>query len=279
MRRASNHHSPIIQTSWLFLLLAMIFCACNSKEEGCLDIRAKNFDFSADKPCDDCCTYPSLVLSVSHTWEDSIAFRNNSVFQTPASDTFKVLRLEYFVSGFQLIDVNEKLNLVDERELVYTNIGGNLEEMELVDDVVKVDLGKFSYIIGTIQSDDFFTTGSMTLGLTDEWNSVVADSIDSGNLSTSGTLYREDSDDFALGRLIVQKDTSNTTIDTLYFENQMATFDMNIQRQFYTGVNDTLAFRIDYAKWFENVDFKNQSLEQVTQEMALSIPMSFSFIQ
>ena len=53
------------------LICIVVICigwGCSSKEEGCLDYRARNFDLDADKGCADCCTYPSLYVDLNHYW-------------------------------------------------------------------------------------------------------------------------------------------------------------------------------------------------------------------
>ena len=51
--------------------LAFTLFSCAEKQEGCLDVYATNFEFEADKVCEDCCTYPVFELEVSHYWDSS----------------------------------------------------------------------------------------------------------------------------------------------------------------------------------------------------------------
>jgi hypothetical protein len=58
----------------LLLFLIAINCiaiGCYEPEDGCLDLWAKNYDVSSDNSCDDCCTYPNIVVTMDHLWADS----------------------------------------------------------------------------------------------------------------------------------------------------------------------------------------------------------------
>ncbi len=46
----------------LALGLAVALAACDDVREGCLDYRALTIDIYAEEACDDCCTYPRLIL-------------------------------------------------------------------------------------------------------------------------------------------------------------------------------------------------------------------------
>ncbi len=49
-------------------VIALVFflAGCYEPKEGCLDPQAVNYDVTADEACADCCTWPSLRLSVKH---------------------------------------------------------------------------------------------------------------------------------------------------------------------------------------------------------------------
>ena len=55
---------------FLFICLACCFAGCYEPIEGCLDVRATNFDLNADRSCpDNCCEYPELRLKLLHRYQ------------------------------------------------------------------------------------------------------------------------------------------------------------------------------------------------------------------
>lgn len=113
----------------LLFLLALSLClfACAEKEEGCLDVYSTNFDFDADKPCEDCCESPVFSLKVSHYWDSLNVFRySNLVFENQDSmDTIRIHQLGFFISDVRLHTMDDSLGMDTYVEVANT-FGSNL---------------------------------------------------------------------------------------------------------------------------------------------------------
>jgi len=84
-------------------LIILILASCYEKQEGCLDFRARNYDFGADEPCSECCTYPSMKLSVAHEWGDT-SLMTDSVYFTLSNQAIKIVSAQFYVNKVSLLD-------------------------------------------------------------------------------------------------------------------------------------------------------------------------------
>ncbi len=255
------------------ILVIALFSACNIKEEGCLDIRATNFAFDADKPCADCCTYPRLYLRVSHTWNDTTPFRQNQVYITEQSDTFRIIRLDFLLSEFELTDGSGLVRRIGETQEIFCEEGGSTERTDIPDDIIVINLTNLTYEIGTFASDTLFQEGSCIIGLSADYDCAIPDSIDNnGPLAAGSIFYDEVLSRRVLGRMIIQKDTSSIEQDTLFLPNAGFEMEYPLNRDFRTGRPDTLFCTIAYQEWFEQIELRNQSNETISQQMTNNIP-------
>lgn len=256
-----------------FLVLFLV--SCNTKEEGCLDIRATNFTFDADKSCSDCCTYPKLFFRISHAWNDTLPFRQNQVYTTTENDTFRVVRLDYLFSDFRLAGSGGVTETIEENLDIWCERNG-IPEMELIrDDLIVINLTNLTYQIGTFASDDLFLEGSCTLGLPDSYDCAIADSVSIGGpLATESILYNAELMRRFFGRMIIQKDTASDVMDTLFLPNTGMELNFDLNRSFRTGRPDTIFCSIRYEEWFESIRLADQLNETIIQQMTNNIPNS-----
>src|SRR5688572_27424406 len=157
LKKSSNALSQIIKRTFrflkpirfgVFILISFILYlwSCNIKEEGCLDIAAENFDLSADKNCDGCCTYPSVVVSLSQKWND-VNFKPDSVtYSDMQGDQYRIIDLRYLLSSFSWLDENNAIYTVDSSDI---ECGGDL--LGYTQDLIIVEPRKFVYTLDTIR--------------------------------------------------------------------------------------------------------------------------------
>lgn len=86
----------MLQRIIAFSFLLAAFTSCYQDVEGCLDFNANNLDLDADFAClDDCCTYPTLGMSVTHLYEGE-ALRTDTFYRDAANNQFRLTRLRYY---------------------------------------------------------------------------------------------------------------------------------------------------------------------------------------
>lgn len=66
----------------LFFLSVMLLHSCYEREEGCLDLLAKDYTISSDDACDECCTYPEIQFRLSHMVGDTSWTRDTVLVNT-----------------------------------------------------------------------------------------------------------------------------------------------------------------------------------------------------
>lgn len=271
MKKASRSLKP----NFLFILflLSIILVSCNSKEEGCLDIRASNFDFNADKPCEDCCTYPKLYFRMRHIWDDSTAFRQSQVYTRAGVDTFKLIDIDYAFSAFLISDIEGLPESVEETIEIWCNENGNIIEKEIVDDVIVINLTNLTYEIGTFRRDELFTTGEMTIGIPSSYDCAIADSLQSSApLSAQSVIFHPDDMIRVFARVVLQKDTSRQVFDTLYIPNKEIQFNFDLNKDFKTGKPDTIYCTVSYQQWFREINISTDENDLIIQQMSSNMP-------
>lgn len=271
MKRASRS----LKTNFPFILFSLILlvASCNTKEEGCLDIRATNFDFDADKACDECCTYPKLFFRVSHIWDDSTAFRQNQIYTRAGVDTFKLVDIDYAFSAFLLSDTEGVQETVEETTDIWCDENGSINEKEIVDDVIVINLTNLTYEIGTFRRDEMFTIGEMTIGIPPSYDCAIADSLESSDpLSAQSVIFQDEEMERVFGRVVLQKDTATQVLDTLYIPNAGVQFNFDLNKEFKTGKPDTIYCTINYQQWFSEIDLTQDENDQIIQQMSANIP-------
>lgn len=97
-----------IKSSFFILAVSMLAIGFTStsckKKVGCTDATAENFDPEAEKPCDNCCVYPSgpaqLKLHVHHK-AGAANFALGTVYTDDFGNPYRFTRVQYYLSGFK----------------------------------------------------------------------------------------------------------------------------------------------------------------------------------
>lgn len=277
----------------LFMAFVMlVFTNCFERQEGCLDLGATNYDVTADEPCSNCCTFPSLNLSFRHlivptTMPDTSVFlRYNTfypTFELPA-DTFTIERIRYFLSEIRLVRPNgEEVHVLDS---VTVDIDGNSVTIE--DSFAKVDRDIIRAVdVGTIQTEGAFSAIRFFVGLAPELLNIDPNSVTStSELDVAGdTLLFLDTINIGYLSALIEfnRDTVSTTDSTRVeiFDNTniievpfAETFTLN------PGFDMDVTLNVDYLKWFQsiNVPITDQSMvnDALRSQFVENIVTSFS---
>ncbi len=89
----------------LLCVVSLLVWGCEEEREGCLDYRALVIDVTADEPCDDCCTYPRVLLQLLPgriTQSDTLILRTGSQLELGA-DTAELLALRFYLHDIKLV--------------------------------------------------------------------------------------------------------------------------------------------------------------------------------
>lgn len=256
-------------------LLVFLMSSCYEKQEGCLDIIATNFDFAADLPCEDCCEYPQLRILINHAM-DTLAFKTGVPLEIGEGQTVQFEEIIYFFSKIYLRSTSGNLHTVEE---VIRIIDHDQEDnLFLVpDNFVRIAYPKFNFLIGTFRNIGAYDQLQFNLGIDARIQLEESDS-DHPLYPNEDSLYLGENEGYINARFVIQTDTSQEKLDTFVIAGpDMAIFNelpMNIEFQ---GSQDLIIEVVaNYLKWFEGVNFKAQSQEEVTNIIKMNTDQVFS---
>jgi len=100
MRKQINKLSNLC----IYILLLCILSSCYEGSDGCQDIRAVNYDLTADERCDDepCCTYPVIEFRPDYAW-DTLNFNLNTLYPLSGGDSIIVRYAHQVLSQIDII--------------------------------------------------------------------------------------------------------------------------------------------------------------------------------
>lgn len=284
----------------IYLILIPLVCmavglvGCYEPREGCLDAAAANFDLEADKPCDDCCTYPSLKILLQHrvVTPDTI-YRfglKDSVYYDALGQPFKIKDLRFYMSNIHLVrsDGSEVL-LEDKIELTLPLTGGGTETVEAEDNFLLVNPSlSQSFAIGALKAEGPFNRIRFNLGIAEPANKALPEEMPENHplalqsnfpmyfSADSGYIYNK----ILLLRGITTADTIPTTlsIGTLPFLRQ---FELDLPGLFDPdkGFNSRVTIRVDYGRWFREIDARNDSPALLIQKIVSGLEGAFEVVE
>ena len=250
-------------SKWHILSLWIIvwsFSACYEPEEGCLDVKATNFTASADDPCADCCTFPSLIFSISHNFEDTI-FRYGEAFTFDSLQFFRVAKVKFYLSDVELSRGGERFEVEDSLSLAII-ADGQSQRVIARDDVVLMsrDIATFDYTIGTVDLEGSYDSIYFSIGLADPLNQAQPDSLPTDHplAPQTDSMYWDEDRGYIFNKVWFQRD-SITGLDTTRLEiggaANLVRIGLPFTQVITLGVNVEVPLQIDYAAWFKGIDF------------------------
>lgn len=242
-------------SAWLLvcLLLIMLSAGCNTRIEGCLDVNAKNFDLNGERPCDDCCTYPSMQLSLTQKWDDRNFANTDTLFDSNL-DSFKISDLRYFLTSWSWLDEEGNQFTVDSVE---GDCNGT--KWRYTPDILIIDTRKFLYTLGTIRVAPNLDSIHATLGLTEDYSCLdEADPQTPASVTDQSPLWNNQTGRLETIRLIIQRDLSLELLDTIYVDFHLENT-LVYEYQLENGKDTPLGLSVNYAQWFKDVNVHDLS--------------------
>lgn len=263
------------------VLLGLLTACESNRVEGCLEAGATNFNFTADRPCSECCTYPSLVLELAHkvVIEDTAYnFVLESGYLNNLGDTFAVKDIRFYLSGFRLLrsdgswaNVSDTLNLT-------LNSGA---VANVTDDFVLVKRSQTSYTIGDLPVTGDFVGLSFLVGLDDVANGTSPANIsdeESPLAEQTDAMYDTENGSYIFNKIRIIPDTSRADVYTTYLVTDTGNArrvtlygDFTIER----GYTTKLGVSVDYLALFRGIDFDGDSNAAVVGKIVANTAAAF----
>ncbi len=138
------------------LFFGILFIACESTEEGCLDILSSNFSVHAVNACDSCCTYPLVRNNFKFVY-DTIEFGFNDTILLNEMDTFVLVNFKSCFNNYTFKSIDSSYTILDSVEV---------NDAFIKDDFVFID-SETNYTIGSVRFEDKIESIEFQIGLDD----------------------------------------------------------------------------------------------------------------
>ncbi len=269
------------------LFFVVLFASCYEKQEGCLDLQASNFDVAADRPCADCCTYPSLQLSPLHSVipsdqpDTSFAFSYDSAYAVAPfnQDSFRFQSIFFYLYDFRLKGPEGTLEVSDE----FSWYDATGEKHTGKDDYLLIDAGSSSRrTIGELHRAGTFDSLIFYIGLPEEIRQADITRMPSGHPLD----FRSDSLNWEAGmgyiplRVALYRDAAQVQDSTVLriFEPVRISLSANGGAfEVVPGADAVLKLQLNYLAWLEGADLRNDTPEALEERIRQQLPASFSW--
>ncbi len=240
----------------LFCLLpGLVFVpACQEPVEGCLDIRATNFDPRADRDC--CCQYPNLVLDLRYR-AGGENFQLNTDFTLEDGQVVQFRKAAFYVSGIGLYSGSEFF-LPQDTVYVFRDAGGVRDSAAITGNAFIVNRSGFSIAAGTFTTEGSFDRLRLVAGLEEQFlqnnitltppGNVLALQADSlHTLGPAGYLHAR------ITYYLPGADIERTIeIDAAAFDGVEVLLPISLESV--TGADRRVVLEVDYLELFRGLD-------------------------
>jgi hypothetical protein len=245
----SLSHRLLCILSTFFLLVS-----CYEKQEGCLNIRAENYDFGADEPCDDCCTFPTMSVRVIHNWGDTLLF-TDSVYTNSLNQGIRLLNAKFYISNIQLLNDENAYSINESIDVA--GISGTTSS--IIDDITFIQNSRLNYAIGSFENAQDFTGLAFTFGINgnytaeDEGDSFIQDE----------NFFDEDQFIHTNFKMDYVLESLPTDTLTLTLNDINTTKDIFIPGNFELplGIDFSLILSVDYEALLKDINFEKMEEE------------------
>ncbi len=266
----NNSKPDFHRSSLTFLTLVaglLLLTGCVTRERGCLDIAASNFDLDADQACDDCCVYPVATLTLTQQY-DGFNFRISDTLYDTNGSPYKIRDMKYILSSWSWTD--------DHQRYTVDSVGFTCATGEVVipSDILLIDTRQFVYTIGSFRLFPEIDSVFLTIGFPQALECV--DPFNDSTqviLSNQSALWDSVNMSRAAVRMIVQRDLTMEVFDTL-FVHMNEDIGLLYSYQFVPGFDPKIRLTVDYTLWFSDVDITD--LTTFITSVRTHAPMSFS---
>ncbi|NJB86549.1 hypothetical protein GGR26_002317 [Lewinella marina] len=260
------------------LITAVVFgCllfGCYEERVGCLDPDAANYDLLADVACPDCCTYPTISVRVTPSWEDS-AVVVGKTYSDGAGNDFQIVRFRYYLGDLHLISAAAELPLplrpVEALELrdgdtLSTSINGNY---------LLASTSTVTTTVGTLQTGDATINGlAGNYGLPDRYRWVIPGSLPSGDAlrTQPGRLNYRDGRGYVQARLEYTLTPGGDTLSVSSYGSVPFLLDFGQDLQPLRGFDLRIDLQAQLADLLGEIDL---AADSATVAAGLSQPVDF----
>lgn len=284
---------PIANCKCLMLFLGMItiLTGCFEPKRDCLNVEALNYSIDADAPCAFCCEFPNLTIDFQHRIITADTTLNlnylDEVYTVDSVNFFRFENIQFYLSDIQLIDSSGVAHpTIDTIQVEVPDGSGGVDEVFIRDNFALVNRSTLSaYTLGTFRRSGVYTGVRFNIGLYDTANQADPELFSEDHpLADDNDMYWSQDSGYVFNRIAFFRDT--LAADTIASQieiglgEQLKTMELSFPAEFNLnpGFNPEIIFQINYLKWFEGVDVKNDELITISEKIVENLTDSFSVI-
>lgn len=259
----------------LSILLLSFFLACYEHQEGCQDVNSLDYDVNADKSCEDCCSYPDLLLKVDHVFDGELF--DTTIFFELNNHSYKIASLNFFLSNFSLHNTNAQEEVHIEESISVKKQGTTAYE-SLYFPVAKVNLGRTEdYVLGTFKYADTYDKIGFDFGISEEVNHAEMDMIISQNAlyQNQDSMYIDSDNGFYFFKMDLETIEGEYRRIGIKGDDHLISLMVDKTFDFNSRADRLINIEIDYNKWFENIDFEDENVLNIEKILLENIPKAF----
>jgi hypothetical protein len=232
----------------MMLSIALIEWACNTRIEGCLDPNASNFDFTAEKDCNGCCTYPFMTITLSQKW-NSENFSIEDTLYDLNQNPYQIVDIRYFLSSWTWKGLDNSVYTVDSTE---ADCAGN--KLRYTKDINAIEPRIFIYLLGNYRQAPVIDSVNFHMGLVEDFE-CLEDTLSSTPdiLTPASPLWNPDTEELSTMRLIVNRNIVDSVFDTVFIDLHRF-FSIGYPHPFDRGADYSFLVTVNYAMWFQQVN-------------------------
>ncbi|MBK6904335.1 MAG: hypothetical protein IPH04_16435 [Saprospirales bacterium] len=263
----------------------LLLGSCYQKEEGCLDIRAVNFDVAADKPCEEeCCTYPQLSVKLEHkaVYPDTVfPFRYDSLYYVASHPDvkFRFHRVRYYLSDIRLSRSNAIGRVTDSLTVYIPQSTVDTVPVRVVDDFILADRDFLqAFPLGTWDGEGAFDRLNFTIGLDEGLRFSDPLKIPSGHplAAPIGGYNWEDGQGYISNFVRYSTEAQpGDTISVPITSPVQVSLILDPPLEIIQGYNIQLTLYINYLAWWEGLDLSTASPEAIEQHYTTKAANAF----
>ena len=255
------------------MLLALVLGSCYENQPGCLDIRATNYDVTADTECEGCCTLPMAGFNLT-TFNRDTTFRLGDTIVNDLGQQAILLNLVYFISDFRLV-----VNSANTRPVDSLILATATDTFAVSATVARVNRRTATYRLGTFLDDGMVSGVQFDLGLPAEVSGKSVEGPASNAISTDPDSLVSEELEYTTQRLqiVVGPDLLDTIVLDVPASLGIKVVQIEVDTFTTRGQDKLVDLKVDYGIWFDDIDFTTMSQSEMAERLQSNLAQAFSY--